>query len=134
MIKMREFWNATGLFFRLHIFVVILICIVLWFKPYSSGDPILTTFFVQAKNKTDGNIGMLSLPRLNETIQLVHFFMDGFRVSLDGGKTAFTYSQLCYPYCDANWHLEIFVVCGLGLENQINQRKLKIKLPNCKKN
>jgi hypothetical protein len=67
---------------------------------------------------------MLSLPHLRASVQLAQFLMNEFEVTTlqeDGGKDAevggggenrpFRYAQLCHPYCETNWPLELFVVC-----------------------
>ena len=80
---------------------------------------------VAAAETIDGNGKMLSLDRLNETIELCRFIVYSFSIEFDDvddidPKTAadnetklkrFRYADFCEPYCEYNWPLELFVVC-----------------------
>lgn len=70
----------------------------------SVDDPIMTLFIIQAK---DGG-SMLRTSHLKASQSLNNYFMSDFNITY--ANKNISYSNLCNPYCDINYILQLFVV------------------------
>uniref|UniRef100_A0A914KGU8 Uncharacterized protein n=1 Tax=Meloidogyne incognita TaxID=6306 RepID=A0A914KGU8_MELIC len=76
----------------------------------SYGDPMKAQLMIRSKIAEQN---MLSLQHLNEAIKLMNFLIWEFKCfenKKDQNLTKiFTYSDICSPYCEFNFGLELFV-------------------------
>ncbi|CAK5033948.1 unnamed protein product [Meloidogyne enterolobii] len=76
----------------------------------SYGDPMKAQLMIRSKIPEQN---MLSLQHLNETIKLMNFLIWEFKCfenkSNQNLTKIFTYSDICSPYCEFNFGLELFV-------------------------
>lgn len=83
----------------------------------------MRTFVLIRSKLPDRNL--LRLDLLSRSVRLHQFILHEFVPPLANASAPFTYSDLCSPYCEFNFPLELFVVGQKIYLNKTKNRKLK---------